>query len=218
MKARRPRALPVAVCVGAALLGFLALGVPWVGLWLVVADPLGPSDAIVVLCGGTPAREIEAAVLYHRRLAPRVLLSRERDPLDRAARALAGEPAPQELALRVLVHSNVRADDVVRLDRVVENTEEELREVFAAALDAGFARLILVTAPAHTRRVRILWDRRHQARMPALVHPTPWQPFDGARWWRSRRTLEAGVHELASIVHIYLGSPLPTFDRLHEER
>ncbi len=60
-------ALLVVVALGAA--GVVA-GLPAVGAWLVVADPLVVSDAIFVLEGRTPEREVEAAALYHRKLAP----------------------------------------------------------------------------------------------------------------------------------------------------
>ncbi len=35
-----------------------------VGRWLIVSEPLSPADAIVVLAGGTPGREREAAQLF----------------------------------------------------------------------------------------------------------------------------------------------------------
>lgn len=212
MKRRAFRATLVVVIAGALLAGLALAGLSALGRFLVVADPLVPADAIFVLDGKTPARELEAAALYHRGFAPRVVVSLARDPIE-VARRLAGEPPPQERSVRVLEHARVPAASIVRLDRVVENTGQELAADFEYARRHGFRRVILVTSPVHTRRVRIVWNRRYQAGVAALVHPAPLEPFDPDRWWRSRRWLEDGVHELVGIAHFLVGSPLPTFDR-----
>ncbi|OLC13016.1 MAG: hypothetical protein AUH29_14095 [Candidatus Rokubacteria bacterium 13_1_40CM_69_27] len=190
----------------------LVLGVRAVGPFLVVADRLEPSDAIIVLEGGTPAREVEAAVLYRRELAPVVVLALARDPFP-VARQLAGEPILQERAARALEYAGVPRHAIVRLERQAENTAQELQVDFEHARARGFRRVILVTSPQHTRRVRVIWNARYQARIPALVHPTLYEPFVPGRWWRSRRSLEEGLHELVAIAHFFIGSPLPTFDR-----
>jgi len=200
------------------LLGLAALvlaavaGLPALGRWLVVADPLQASDAIIVLDGATPVRELEAAALYHRRLAPRIVVPRARDPYA-GVRALAGEPSPQERSVRVLLHVGVPRQALDTLEREVENTAQELDADAAHGLARGYRRVILVTSPAHTRRVRIIWNRRHQATLPALVHPAPHAAFDPGRWWRSRRGAEEALHEVAGIAHFLAGSPLPTYGR-----
>jgi uncharacterized SAM-binding protein YcdF (DUF218 family) len=204
------RAVPLLLVGVFAVL--LVLGVQAVGPFLVVADRVEPSDAIIVLEGGTPAREVEAAALYRRGLASVVVLALARDPTP-VARQLAGEPVLQERAARALQYAGVPRQAIVRLERQVDNTAQELQVDFEHARARGFRRVILVTSPQHTRRVRVVWNARYQARIPALVHPTPYEPFDPGRWWRSRRYLEDSLHELAAIAHFLLGSPLPTFDR-----
>lgn len=74
-----PVALAVALVTGIVALARIAL--PAVGLFLLVADPLEPSDAIFLLEGGTPARELEAAALYRRGYAPVVVVVQGRDPI-----------------------------------------------------------------------------------------------------------------------------------------
>ncbi|HEY3064485.1 MAG TPA: ElyC/SanA/YdcF family protein [Methylomirabilota bacterium] len=208
----RPRLL---LAVGLALAIVTAIGVtaPCLGLFLVVADRLQPSDAIFVLDGGTPARELEAAALYHRRLAPRVMIALPREALAGVTRKLAGERTSQEHSAWVLAHVHVPEKAIVRLTTIVENTEEELRADYTYARTAGFRRIIIVTAPYHTRRVRLMWDRHYERDVSALVHPTPYEDFDPARWWRSRRALEATAHEMFGMANYFLGSPLPTYDR-----
>lgn len=204
------RAILLGLAAGLAL--FIPSGLQAIGLYLVVADRLTPADAIYVLEGMTPAREVEAAILYRRRLAPRVVLALGRDPAP-IARRLAREPVPQERAARVLARLGVPGRAIVRLTREVENTEQELAVDFEFARAGGFRRVIFVTSPPHTRRVRTIWDARYQARLPALVYPTSFEDWDPSRWWRSRRWLEESLHELVGIAHFKIGGPLPTFDR-----
>jgi uncharacterized SAM-binding protein YcdF (DUF218 family) len=197
---------------GVLVCSLLTLGMFGLGRYLVVADRLEPSDAIFALAGVGPGRLVEAAALYQRGLAPRVVVSLPPDTI-RLARELAGEPAPQERAVRALVHAGVPHQAVRRLDRVVVNTDEELDVDFHYARARGFRRVILVTSPQHTRRVRLIWNAYYQGQLPALVHPTPFEEFDAARWWRSSRSLEKSFYELAAIAHFLLGRPLPTYDR-----
>lgn len=196
----------------------LALGVlvatslPAVGLFLVVADPLERSDAVFVLEGHTPARELEAAALYHGGWAPLIVLTHARDPLPEITRRLAGEPRPYERASRVLRNRGVPAAAIVVLDRGIENTEQELGANFAFARERGMRRVILVSSPSHTRRVSVIWSRRYAERIPGIVRPTSFEPFAAERWWRSRQGLEKAAHELFGMANFLLGSPLTTFD------
>ena len=211
MISTRPRRrLLVALLVAAlAVIGVVA-GLPALGGWLVVAEPLAPSDAIFVLEGRTPAREVEAAALYHRHLAPIVGISRARDPLT-VARQLARLPPGQETAGLVLRNVGVPAGAIVLLDREVQNTVEELRVIAEASRARGFRRVILVTSPSHTRRVRTIWSARVRD-VTALVHPTSYETFSPRGWWRSRHGVEEVVHEVGGIVNFRLGSILPTFE------
>jgi hypothetical protein len=63
----------------AALLVVIAVLLPWgasaIGQWLMVADPLEPAKAIVVLSGRVPFRALEAASIYREGLAPEVWLT-----------------------------------------------------------------------------------------------------------------------------------------------
>jgi uncharacterized SAM-binding protein YcdF (DUF218 family) len=209
---RRHRVALIMLGLGLGLALAMLVGVPVVGAFLVVADPLAPADAIFVLAGGTPTRELEGAALYHLKLAPTIVLSRGYDRFP-VALQLAGEPTRQERAARVLAHTRIPATAVARLDREVHNTAEELAAGFEYARTRGFRRVILVTSPVHTRRVRVIWNARYQRTIPALVAPTSYETWDPQRWWRSRHSLQRGMHELVGIGHFLIGSPIPTFDR-----
>lgn len=196
-----------------ALAVLLAVSIPAAGVFLVVADPLQRSDAIFVLEGSTPARELEAAALYHAGWAPLVVVTRGRDPLPEITRRLAGEPRPHERSFRVLRHRGLPANAIVVVDAGSENTVQELAADFEFARERGFRRVILVSSPSHTRRVSLIWSRRYADRIPAAVHPTTFEVFAADRWWRSRHAVERVVHEYFGMANFLFGSPLETFDQ-----
>ncbi|MBI2218461.1 MAG: YdcF family protein [Candidatus Rokubacteria bacterium] len=208
----RIRRLTVPLVLLAGLVTLAAFALPAVGLWLVVADALVPSDAIIVLDGRTPARELGAASLYHARFAPVVVLARPRDIVGEIPRRLAGLPTSQEHAAQVLRHVRVPDRAIVRATEIADNTEQELSIDFELARARGFRRVIMVTSPSHTRRVKTIW-RPYDDRVQGLVYPTPWERFPAERWWQSRKALETTVHELFGLLNLALGSPLTTFDR-----
>jgi uncharacterized SAM-binding protein YcdF (DUF218 family) len=140
-----------------------------------------------------------------------VALTLPRDGVPEEVWRLSGEPTPQERAARVLRRRGVPEAAIVRLDRMVENTREELRVDVDYARAHGFRRVIVVSSPYHTRRIRVIWSR-FAGDVPAVVRVTRYEPVDPARWWRSRRSLEAIVHEVFGIANFLLGNPIPTFD------
>jgi uncharacterized SAM-binding protein YcdF (DUF218 family) len=214
MTARRVRwlllALLLCVLAGSAVVAAARF---WLGPWLVVSEPLTRSDAIFVLDGQTPQRELEGAALFLDGWAPRVALTHPRDTLSPEVRRLADGALPQERAVRVLRRRGVPEAAIVRLGPVVDNTLQELAAGFEHARAQGWRRVIIVSSPYHTRRIRIIWDARFEREIPAIVRATRYEPVDPARWWRSRRPLEDVVHEVFGIANFFLGGPVPTFER-----
>jgi len=214
MKVRRfPRLLTVLVVCGLIPLVVVVITTRWLGPWLVVSEPLAHSDVIFVTDGETPLRELEGAALFLEGWAPRVAVARPRSRLSEEARRLAGYPTMQEHASRVLQRRGVPDTGIVRLDRVVENTLQELQADFDYARAHGFRRVIIVSSPYHTRRIRLIWSSRFEREIPAVVRATRYESVDPARWWRSRRPLEDVAHEVFGITNFLLGTPIPTFDR-----
>ncbi len=214
MKPRRPRRLLLVLMVCTAVLFVVEVIVArGLGTWLVVVDPLVTSDAIFVLDGKSPHRELEAAVLYREGWAPRVAVTRPRSDLAEEVRREFGLETEQDNISRTLRRSGVPETAIIRLDRIVENTEQELQADFDYARAHGFRRVILVSSPYHTRRIRIIWRSRFQRDVAAVIRATRYERVEASRWWRSRRSLEDVTHEIAGIGNFLLGAPLPTFDR-----
>lgn len=214
MKTRRARRVRLILLLfGVVLLVGGAAAALRLGTWLTSADPLVRSDVIFVTDGKFPQRELEAAALLREGWAPRIALTLSRDDLSEEARGLAGQPRPQERSLQVLQRVGVPEGSIVRLDRMVENTLDELGVDFDYARAHGFRRVIIVSSPYHLRRVRTIWRSRFEHEVSAIVRATRYEPFEASRWWRSRRSIEVVVHELFGIAHFLIGSPIPSYDR-----
>jgi len=214
MKTRHPRRFLVvlALCVLALVVGDLLVARA-VGPWLVAVDPLVKSDAILVLDGKTPHRELEAVMLFRAGWAPRIIFSHPRSDFPESVRREFDLPSQRDGVLWLLRRAGVPQTAVVQIDRIVDNTLQELEAAFDYARGQDIRRLIIVSSPYHTRRVRFIWRTRFERDLPAVIRATRYEVVDPTRWWRSRRSIEDVTHEIAAIAHFWLGSPIPTFDR-----
>ncbi|HET8577050.1 MAG TPA: YdcF family protein [Methylomirabilota bacterium] len=207
---RRRRALTYAL-MGLALLaaGAVLAHQPLlrlIGAALVVEDSLQRADAIVVVAGGTPTREAAAAALFREGWASRVIVSNDYTP-DRVRELVRlGIRAFdfQGESRRALERYGVPAAAIITLTEPVRITESELRAVHQAARAQGFTRLILVTSPHHTRRVRLVWSRESRGDVAALVVSPRGETFPDT-WWRQRRMAEAVLHEYLGLLAVYCG-------------
>lgn len=173
---------------------------------LVVEEPGPPADAIVVVAGGTPSREARAAALFQAGGAPRVLVSRQFVP-GRVQTLIEMGIRPldfQDESVRVLEKLGVPRDAIVTLDRSVEITETELRQVVAAAKARGWHRVTLVTSGLHARRVRLIWRREAAGAIEAGIAVAPDECTSEDGWWRRRRCSEAVLHEYLGLLALYL--------------
>ena len=127
-----------AVVVLALVYVFTPVG-DWIGHRLIVVDPLAEADYIVVL-GGDRARAVEAANLFRRGWAKKVIFSSHdegADDLAATARAY-GLPAAAVLLDRQAARTASHPRTVAQLPGVRKDAD----------------RFIILTSPYHTARVR----------------------------------------------------------------
>lgn len=196
------------------LLVFLVLlVVAWVaarraGRWLIREDPLEPADVIVVLSGGLPYRAEEAARVFRAREAPEVWISRPESPaaeLEPRGIHFVGE---EEYDRQILVHDGVPETAIHIFSRSVVDTEEEVQEIAREMRLAGKGKVIIVTSPQHTRRVRVLWKRLVGQNPSAIVRAAPEDPFDADHWWRTTRDALSVVRESLGLLNAWAGFPV----------
>ena len=177
------------------------------GRWLVVQDPLDRSGAIVVLSGGMPYRAVEAAKLYRAGTAPEVWLTRPWHPP--AIDQLGVNFQSEEIYSReVLMHEGVPASAVKIFGPIISNTEDEVRAVCDEMRRAGVSRVIIVTSPPHTRRVRALWRELAPNGVYAIVRAASTDPYDANHWWGNTRDALDVTREVLGLLNAWAGLPV----------
>lgn len=178
-----------------------------VGGWLVIAEPLERSRAIVVLSGLPPYRAMGAADLYRQGWAPEVWLTTDDGRGIESAFARLGIPHPSETDYnrQVLATLGVPAQAIRVLPTPIRNTFDELTEVAATLREARAERVIIITSPPHTRRVRTIWHLLVGSHPQAIVRYDSYEDYRAADWWRTTTEVDDVVREVLGLVNARLG-------------
>jgi uncharacterized SAM-binding protein YcdF (DUF218 family) len=178
------------------------------GGWLVLEDPLEPADAIVVLSGRMPYRAIEAAKLYSHGFAPEVWLTHPGGMREEMTRLGLEYTDEDTYSAEVLGKLGVPTSAIQVLPGDIVNTEDEVREIADELRSSGKSRVIIVTSPPHTRRVRTLWRRLVGKSPQAIIRYSRSDPFDAAHWWRHTRDSLDVVREILGLLNVWAGLPV----------
>jgi uncharacterized SAM-binding protein YcdF (DUF218 family) len=167
--------------------------------WWIASDPLTRADAIVVLGGNYHKRPVEAADLYRKGLANKVLVSRT-GSLGPPATGIA--PSEYERNHAALLRLGVPASAIEMFGKANANTREE-----AVALrewtERNAASVFIIPAEIFTaRRVQWIFRREFSGRSVtikvALVEP--WQ-YTREEWWKSEVGLTAFQDEILKYIY-----------------
>lgn len=105
----------------------------------------------------------------------------------------------------VLVHGGVPEADVRILPDTIINTEQEVNEVASEMRSERMVKVIIVTSPQHTRRVKTLWRKLVGENPQAIVRGAPQDPFDADHWWRDTRDAYSVVREMMGLMNAWTG-------------
>lgn len=174
------------------------------GKLLTVRDDLHRADAIVLLSGDLDTRPQEAARLYHKGFAPRIVLAREKDP---PSVQLGIWPGNTRGDLMVLQRLGVPSAAVLVLPFPggTTSTYDEARAVREWAYSARPRSLIVVTSTFHTRRAH--WLFHHQLgrlRVEILMDPVRGWQYDEHNWWQNEQGLIDYFEEYPKFIHEWL--------------
>ena len=202
--------------MGAVLLSW---GASEVGQWLMVADPLEPATAVVVLSGRAPFRAMEAASIYRDGLAPEVWLTTEVvRPEEQTLRRLGVAVVREEVYNRAaLEHLGVKPEAIRLLGDGIRNTVDEMRLVGAELGRAGGDRVIVVTSKSHSRRVRATWSAIVGDSPRAIIRYAREEPYDARGWWRNTRDALDVSREGFGLMNVWAGFPVRP-DRSRDEQ
>jgi uncharacterized SAM-binding protein YcdF (DUF218 family) len=200
------RTIAAALLVLLALAGVIAFR--GIGRWLVVEDSLDRSDAIVVLSGGLPYRAMEAAKIFHQGIAPQVWLTQPANTSDVLSKMSIPFEGEEGYSRSVLIYEGVPDSDIRILTPVIVNTEDEERTIIAEMQATHASRVILVTSPPHTRRVRTLWRHLAPAGLTLFVRGASEDEYDADHWWRTTRDALSVMREILGLLNAWAGLPV----------
>ena len=193
--------------IAAPLFLILALLLPRAGAWLVVADPLEKSDAIVVLGGTMYERPLEAIDLLNDGWAPRIYLFREIADWGEVELLKRGVPYTRSVDVQIdaMVRLGVPRDAIRVLDQA-NSTAEESTHVLRLVTREKYSRVIVVTSKQHTRRARLVMRRRLDGTgVEVIVRPSRYDLSPVDRWWSNRSTLRFTVFEAQRLLGYWIG-------------
>jgi len=177
------------------------------GSWLVVQDPLVKADGIFILGGTMYERQLEAVDLYNEGWAPRMFLLREAidwgevELIRRGFKYL----GPVDVQADAMERLGVPRDRITILDRA-NSTAQEADILSGVALREKFTTVIIVTSKQHTRRARLVMNRRmRDAGITVVVRASRYDRSNVDRWWTERSTLRFTLFEAQRLFGYWIG-------------
>lgn len=191
----------------APLLLLSAIALPRLGPWLVIEDPLQKADAVIVLGGTMYERPLEAVDLYKEGWAPRLYLFRE--IADWGEQVLAERNIPYtrsvDLQIEVMRRLGVPPEAIGVLNEA-NSTADEAEHALQLVTKERLTRLIVITSKQHTRRARMVMNRRlAPAGVTVMVRASRYDRADVDRWWANRSTLRFTLFESQRLLGYWLG-------------
>ena len=179
-----------------------------IGRFLAKEDGLQKADAIAVLAGTRMDRALEAADLYQRGYAPRIVLTYQVPERSFATLAERGVtlPADADITRDVLQKLGIPAGAIVLPSTIHSNTAREAQTLRELAVKNGWHRLIVVTSKYHLRRAGFAVRRELTGTaIEVAMHGTRYDDTNPDRWWTRRRDWPWVVSEAGKLVAYELG-------------
>lgn len=177
------------------------------GAWLVVEDPLQQADAIVVLGGTMYERQLEAVDLFTSGYAPRIFVLREIQDWGEVELIKRGVPyvKPVDIQIDTMVKVGVPRDAIGILEPA-NSTAQEADHVHDLVTAQRLSRVIVVTSKQHTRRARLVMNRRmRNTGAQVIVRASRYDREDVEHFWRDRGTLRFTLFETQRLFAYWTG-------------
>ncbi len=195
--------------VAAAAVPSLRLGLlRAAGHALVAADPLPPSDIIVIAKDSEGAGVLEAADLVHAGVATRVALFP--DPPDTIDREFIrrGVTYYDATAVSATQLKALGIRSVQLIPYPVTGTEDEGAVLQRWCAESGIRAIVFISTSDHSRRTRrVLGRSLHDAGITVTVRYTRYSNVDPDNWWRSRSGVRTEITESQKLLLDVLRHP-----------
>ena len=170
-------------------------------LWI-VSDPISRADAIVVLGGGLATRPFEAAELWQRGLADKILISQ---PPEERAVSIGAMPSHSELNREILLKLGVPAGVIETFGTANKNTRDEAVALREWAERNAASAFIIPSEIFPARRVRWIFRREFFGTAVRIEVPSI-EPPDYTRrdWWKTEHGVVAFQNEVLKYIYYRL--------------
>lgn len=201
------RRLTRAAAILAPIVLLAAILLPRLGAWLVVEDPLEKADAIIVLGGTMYERPLEALDLFNEGYAPVIYLLGEMPDWGERVLITRGISYRRIVDLQVDVLSELGVPrDAIRILDQANSTADEARNVRQLAIREKLSRVIVITSKQHTRRARLVMNRRLAGTTARVImRASRYDRADVDRWWQNRSTLRFTLFETQRLIGYWTG-------------
>jgi len=170
------------------------------GWALVVNEPVGVADIIVISLDSGGAGALETADLVKSGIATRVAVFTDPPSGEDLEFIRRGLPYEDESAKQIRQLGWLGVTDVVEIPRTEAGTEGE-GQVLPLWCDHHELRsIVFVVSRDHSRRIRRILDRimkGHPTRV--IVQPARYSSFDPDRWWETRSGIRAEIVEFQKL-------------------
>jgi uncharacterized SAM-binding protein YcdF (DUF218 family) len=186
------------------LVSFLLVLLFWVGLvasgaFLIVGDRVKPVDAIVVLSGDDGER-VQEAVRWYKQSPSRYMVFTKTHTED------IGEGRTySESLMRLAIDSGVPQDSMLVTAGEASSTIEEAEAVKTLAQQRKITSILVVTAPYHTRRTELIFDRVFRdTEIKVLVHAVENSWYKPLTWYLDPQGWRQTLAEYGSLFLIWM--------------
>ena len=166
-----------------------------IGKFLIADDNITKADAVIVLNTGVEyyPRLIEAADLYNKGMAPKIIINgnRKTDILRNLEEQGFKPCCPwYENRERILELLGVPRDAVISVS--VEDAYDTVSEALAVGSQLeklGVKKVIITTSKSHTGRAKYLWSRLFEGKLNIQAVSAKSDPYDPESWWKDGRQI-----------------------------
>ena len=152
-------------------------------------------------------RQMEAVDLLKEGWAPKIYVLRELADWGEAELIARGIPYTRivDLQIDTMKKLGVPGESIGVLD-AAGSTAEEAQHVLRLATEQRYARLIVVSSKQHTRRARMVMNRRLQpAGVKIIMRASRYDRANVDRWWSERATLRFTLFETQRLFGYWIG-------------
>jgi hypothetical protein len=170
------------------------------GWALVVNEPVGVADIIVISLDSGGAGALEAADLVKNGIATRVAIFTDPPSGEDLEFIRRGLPYEDESARQIRQLKWLGVTDVVEIPRTEAGTEGEGQVLPPWCDHQELRSIVFVVGRDHSRRIRRILNRimkGHPTRV--IVQPARYSSFDPDRWWETRSGIRTEIVEFQKL-------------------